>query len=520
MKVLTSYIGGRWHEASAGFVPLVDPSTEEVLAQASSDGLDLAAGLEFARQRGGPALRELTAAQRAELLAAISKALYGHREELIELSMANTGSTRKDAKFDIDGGNFVFSHYAELGREVGERRFFVDGDGVQLGRSSRFWGQHLLLPRRGAAVHINAFNFPVWGFAEKAACALLVGMPVITKPATSSALVTHRCVEIIIEAGILPDGALSLICGSTGNLLDLLGSQDVLAFTGSASTARSLRSKANLLAESTRVNIEADSLNAAVLGPDVESDGETWAVFVNDVVREMIQKTGQKCTAVRRIFVPAERLDAVQRALTAHLAETVVGNPRESSVNMGPLATAQQLREAVEGVAKLQQDAELIHGDGRQIDGVGCPAGRGFFFGPALLRAADAAAATMIHRHEVFGPVATLLPYDGTAREAAELVALANGSLVTSIYSNELGYLADYLAHGGSSAGRLYIGSEKVAAQLPGSGVAMPQTLHGGPGRAGGGEELGGLRGLGLYLQRVALTGDRAIVDRLAGLRG
>jgi oxepin-CoA hydrolase/3-oxo-5,6-dehydrosuberyl-CoA semialdehyde dehydrogenase len=520
MKVLTSYVGGRWYEASSGFTPLVDPSTEEVLAQASSDGLDFEAALDFARGQGGAALRELSVTQRAELLGAVSKALYKRREELIELSLANTGSTRKDAKFDIDGGTFALSYYAELGREIGERRYLVDGDGAQLGRSSRFWGQHLLVPRTGAALHINAFNFPVWGFSEKAACALLAGMPVITKPASSSALVTHRCVEIIVEAGILPGGALSLICGSTGDLVDRLGAQDVLAFTGSASTAQSLRNKPNLLAESTRVNIEADSLNAAVLGPDIEPDSETWAVFVNDVVREMTQKTGQKCTAVRRIFVPRERLDAVQEVLSERLGETVVGDPREPAVTMGPLATAQQLRDAVEGVARLRHEAELAHGDGERSGGVGSTDGRGYFFGPVLLRAADATAATTIHHHEVFGPVASLMAYDGSARQAAELVSLANGSLVTSLYSNELGFLADYLARGGATSGRLYIGSEKVAAQLPGSGVAMPQTLHGGPGRAGGGEELGGLRGLGLYLQRVALTGDRAIVERLAGLRG
>ena len=519
MKRLRSFVEGRWHEADSGFVPLFNPSTEETIAEASSAGIEFRKCLDYARQKGRAALAELSIADRGALLAAMSKALYERRSELIELSVQNTGATRRDTKFDLDGATFTLSFYGSLGKTLGDRRTFVDGDGVQLGRSARFWGQHLLLPLDGAAVHINAFNFPAWGFAEKAACALLAGMPVITKPATSSALVTERCVEIITEAGILPDGVLSLICGSTGNLLDLLGPQDVVAFTGSADTSRKLRVKENLLRSCARFNIEADSLNAAVLGPDVDPSSETWAVFLNDVVREITQKTGQKCTAVRRILVPNERIDEVQGALVERLGEVVTGDPRDASVTMGPLATAQQLQDAVEGVATLQQDAKLVLGKGKRVEGVGAQPGKGYFFAPTLLRADDASAAGQVHEHEVFGPVSTLLPFDGSAGEAARAVALGNGSLVTSIYSNDQAFLAGYLARGGSTSGRLYIGSEKVAAQLPGSGVAMPGMLHGGPGRAGGGAELGGLAGLQLYLQRVAVTGDRALIDRLGGLK-
>jgi oxepin-CoA hydrolase/3-oxo-5,6-dehydrosuberyl-CoA semialdehyde dehydrogenase len=519
MKTLRSFVEGKWYEASDGFQTLLDPCTEEPIARASSAGLDFGAALEFARRSGQEGLRALNFGERAELLSAMAKVLHEHRDELIALSLRNTGTTRKDAKFDIDGGTFTLAHYAALGREMGQSRHLADGEGVKLGQSSRFWGQHVLLPIRGAAVLINAFNFPVWGFAEKAACALLAGVPVIVKPATSSAFLTERSIEIIVEAGIVPPGLLSLICGGTGDLLDLLGGQDVLAFTGSAATAMTLRQKQNLLAASTRVNIEADSLNAAVLAPDVDPSSETWAVFIRDVVREMTQKTGQKCTAVRRILVPAVRADAVRDRLSEELGEVVTGNPLDSSVNMGPLATARQLADAIEGVARLREQTDLVFGDGQRVEGVGNTAGTGFFFAPTLLEATDASAASLVHELEVFGPVATLIPYDGTAAEAASLVARGEGSLVTSLYSNEIDFVSSYLAEGGSSSGRLYLGSEKVAGLLPGSGVAMPQLMHGGPGRAGGGQELAGLKGLELYLQRVALTGDRVLVERLAGLR-
>jgi len=519
MKTLRSFVEGKWYEATEGFQTLVNPCSEEPVARASSAGVDHARALEFARRVGRNELRTLTFTERAEMLSAMSKVLHGHRDELIALSLRNTGTTRKDAKFDIDGGTFTLAHYAALGREIGQVRHLADGDGVKLGQSSRFWGQHVLVPLSGAAVLINAFNFPVWGFAEKAACALLAGVPVIVKPATSSAMLTERCIEIVIEANVLPPGLLSLVSGSTGDLLDLLGGQDVLAFTGSASTALALRQKKNLLASSTRVNIEADSLNAAVLGPDVDPSSETWAVFVRDVIREMTQKTGQKCTAVRRILVPSGLLDAVRERLCEDLGDVVTGNPLDPSVKMGPLASAQQLDDVIGGVARLGEETQRVFGSGERVEGAGNPAGTGFFFGPTLLEASDGSGARLVHDLEVFGPVATLIAYDGTPVEAATLVARGQGSLVTSLYSNDLEFVSGYLAEGGSTSGRLYLGSEKVAGLLPGSGVAMPQLLHGGPGRAGGGQELAGLKGLELYQQRVALSGDRVMVEKLAGLR-
>jgi len=519
MKTLPSYVQGEWFSANDSFASLVDPCSEEPLAQLSSAGVDFGAVLEYARQRGRAALGELTPAQRGAVLLEMSRALHAKREELIELSVANSGATRKDAKFDIDGATFSLAHYGHLGEELGDRRILTDGDGIQLGRSSRFWGEHALLPLHGVAVHINAFNFPAWGWAEKAACALLAGMPVVTKPASSTALVAHRCIEILVEAAVVPEGALSLICGNTGDLLDRLGAQDVLAFTGSADTALKLRSKTNLLASSTRVNIEADSLNAAVLGPDVAPGSESWELFLRDVVRELTQKSGQKCTAVRRILVPQDRLDDLRDALCERLEGYVTGNPRDASVNMGPLATASQLDDAVRGVAQLRESAKLVFGEGTRVEGAGNPAGKGYFFAPTLLQVVNATDDGPVHRHEVFGPVGTLLPYDGSATQAATSVGLAQGTLVCSVYSDDAAFLSDYLVHGGATTGRLYFGSEKVAAQLPGSGVVMPHLVHGGPGRAGGGEELGGLRGLSLYLQRVAVSGDRAMIERMTGKR-
>ncbi len=518
MKTLRSYVCGRWHEASSGFATLVNPSTEEEIARASSEGIDFGEVLACAREKGGPALRAMTFAQRSGLLKEMSRVLREHRDELLDLSRQNNGTTTPDGSFDIDGGGGTLAWYAMAGKRLGDRSFLTEGDGVQLAKTEAFWGQHILVPRQGVAVHINAFNFPVWGFAEKAACALLAGMPVITKPATATALTTERAIEIIVEAGILPEGALQLIVGSTGDLLDRLGPQDVLAFTGSADTARMLRSKDNLLASCTRVNVEADSLNAAVLGPDAAAGSPTFDLFVKDVAREMTQKTGQKCTAVRRILVPADRADEVQQALTARLDKVVVGNPADPSVRMGPLATANQLEDALRGIAELEKGARVVYGGAKRTDGAGAPEGKGFFLPPTLLRSDDAKNAGPVHEREVFGPVATLLSYDATPHEAAEIMAMGGGTLVTSVYSDDAGWIGEFLARGATATGRVYLGSEASAAEGPGSGAALPQTLHGGPGRAGGGEELGGLVGVKLYLQRVAIQGSRALVDELAGV--
>ncbi len=515
MHTLPSYVAGRWHTASDGFVEIHDPATEEEIARVSSVGIDFAEALEFAREHGGRALRAMSFGERAEGLLAAAKALHAHRDELLELSMRDSGVTRKDAKFDVDGASGTLSFYGYLGREIGDRRILFDGEGVALGRSARFWGRHAFVPRQGVALHINAFNFPAWGFAEKAAQAWLAGMPVITKPATSTAWVTQRAVEIIIEAGVLPEGALSIICGSTGDLLTHLGSQDVLAFTGSATTGNRLRSTPNLLERSVAVNIEADSLNATVLAPDAAPGSETWGLFLREVSREITQKAGQKCTAVRRIFVPRDRIGEVREALIERLEGTVVGNPFDASVTMGALATASQLADATQGCAELGRVARLVHGTGERTDGVGSPAGKGWFLAPTLFEADDFRSATVAHEREVFAPVSTLLPYDGSADEAMEGVGLGGGTLVTAIYGDDETWVQAALEAGGCHSGRFYLGSEKMAEQALGSGIALPQSQHGGPGRAGGGAELGAERGIRLYQQRVALQGSRRMVDEL-----
>ncbi len=455
MKTLKSYVYGTWHEATTGLVPLLNPSTEEVVAMAGSDGVDFGAVLAYARDKGGPALRGMTFAERGALLKEMSKVMREYRDELLALSAQNNGTTIPDGSFDVDGASGTLAYYAMQGKILGDRRLLAEGDGVQLAKTEAFWARHALVPRPGVAVHINAFNFPAWGLAEKAACALLAGMPVVTKPATATALVAERMVELFVAAGFLPEGALQLIAGGTGDLLDRLTANDVLAFTGSADTALRLRSRGPVMGANVRCNVEADSLNAAILGPDVAEGSATWNLFLKDVRREVTQKAGQKCTAVRRIFVPAGRIDALEAALAAQLAEVVTGDPADPSVRMGPLASAQQLRDAEAGVAELAKTARIVHGTGRRADGTGAPAGKGFFFPPTLLRCDDARRAGAVHEREVFGPVATLLPYDGSAAEAAELVALGGGTLVTSAYSDDAAWAGELVARGAGGTGRV-----------------------------------------------------------------
>ncbi|MEO7973462.1 MAG: 3,4-dehydroadipyl-CoA semialdehyde dehydrogenase [Thermoanaerobaculia bacterium] len=513
MRTLRSHLCGQWYEAGRDFQTLLNPSTEEPLARASSTGADIPGALSWARERGGPALRALTFAERGEILKALGKRLREHREELLALSSANNGSTATDGAFDLDGAGGALAFYGGLGISLGGRRVLADGDGTALARNENFWSAHALVPRQGVAIHINAFNFPAWGFAEKFACSFLAGMPTITKPATATALVTSRMIELVVESGLLPEGALQLIIGSTSDLLDRLGPQDVVAFTGSAATALMLRQRPLILETGVRFNVEADSLNAAVLGPDVHAGSPTFERFVQDVAREITQKAGQKCTAVRRIVVPKAIEDPVVEALISRLAAVVTGDPADPTVTMGPLAHGGQLRDALDGIAELLATAELVHGSGGRAVGVGASEGKGFFLEPTLLRSNHPREKTPVHWREVFAPVSTLLPYSGTASEAAELVSLGGGSLVSSLYSDDAEWAGDYLSHGGAFQGRIYFGS--ATSEGYGSGAALPQSLHGGPGRAGGGEELGGIAGLRLYQQRVALQGTRARVDAL-----
>ena len=518
MIALRSFLGGRWVAGQGALHTLVNPATEEPLAQAGSGGIDLGAALEFARRRGGPALRELTFAQRGALLKAACDLLTAHREELLDLAVANGGNTRSDAKFDVDGATFTLAAYADIGKALGEARVLVDGEGVTLGRSPRFHGQHLMVPRRGVAVHINAFNFPAWGTAEKAAVALLAGMPVLFKPATSSALVAHRMMELLAEKAMLPEGALSLLVGSVGDLLHHLEPQDVVAFTGSSDTGAKIRSLESVIRNSVRVNVEADSLNAAVLGVDVEPGSETYELYLKDVVRDMTQKAGQKCTAIRRVLVPAARAERLRDDLIERLRAVTVGNPAHDGVRMGPVATADQQRDVRAGIDLLARDGRLVFGTAESKP-VGVPEGKGFFVSPALVELEAGADGVHVHSHEVFGPAATVIPYAGGPTEAAELVSRGRGGLVSSVYSEDQAFVTEVVLELAPYHGRIFLGSAKIAEMSPGPGTVLPQLVHGGPGRAGGGEELGGRRGLAFYMQRVALEGSRPVIEKVAGIK-
>ena len=514
---LASWVCGRWVEGQGSATPLVDPTSEAVLAEATTAGLDMRAAVEHARTRGLPALQELTFAQRGELIQRAMKALHERRDELLDLSILSGGNTRGDAKFDVDGGINTLSWYAKLGEQLGAARWLVDGEGTQLGRTPRYWGQHLLVPRRGVAVHVNAFNFPAWGLCEKAAVAWLAGAPVIVKPATATALLAHRIAELLVEAAVLPEGAFSCVVGSAGDLLEHLGPQDVIAFTGSSDTAATLRGSSSVVRRGTRLNVEADSLNSAVLGPDVDDGADTFDLFLKDVAREMTQKAGQKCTAIRRIFVPADKLETAREALIEALRQVKVGNPARDEVRMGPLATAAQLRDIGAGIERLRGVARPVFGDGTRGSLVDVPEGKGYFVSPLLLQVeGDAAAAAPVHAHEVFGPVATLLPYSGKAADAARLVALGEGSLVASVYTDSPEFASELGIGLAPWSGRVSLATSKVGEAVLGPGAVLPQLLHGGPGRAGGGEELGGARGLALYLQRTAFQGYKPVLEKLA----
>ncbi|HEY2516836.1 MAG TPA: 3,4-dehydroadipyl-CoA semialdehyde dehydrogenase [Polyangiaceae bacterium] len=512
---LQSHLEGKWVGGTGKGAVLVNPATEEPIAQCSTEGVDFGRAISFARERGGAALRAMTFGARGEMIRAMSRALHAHRDELIGLAIANGGNTRSDAKFDIDGAIGTLAAYADVAQELGDARVLVDGDATQLGRSARLFGQHVFVARQGVAVHVNAFNFPAWGLAEKAAVALLAGMPVVSKPATSTALVAHRIAKIFVDEKLLPEGALSLVCGSAGDMLDHLGGQDVLAFTGSSQTGVLLRGGKSVLAHSVRVNVEADSLNAALLGPDVEEGSELWNLFVGDVARDMTQKTGQKCTAIRRVYVPKGKVEAVLEALRERLAAIKVGDPSREETNMGPLATAQQLADVRAGIAKLETCAKIAFG-AKSDPAAGT---KGFFQAPVLLSGPEPKASDAVHNHEVFGPVVTVMPHDGSAEDAARLVGAGGGGLVASVYADEKDFVSKCVLGIAPFHGRVTLGSTKTAAQSIPPGTVLPTLIHGGPGRAGGGEELGGRRGLAFYMQRVALQGDRALLEVVSGKR-
>ena len=510
---LRSYLGGEWVIGSGDGASLVNPSTEEVVARASSEGLDLAAALRWTRETGGAALRAHSISERGEWLKKLAALIYEHRDELIECGLTNAGNTRGDAKFDVDGASAVLQYYGELAAGLGDGPWLRDGDPVNLGSSNRLAGQHVLVPVEGAAVLINAYNFPAWGMIEKAACAWLAGVPVLTKPATATALLAHRLVEIIVESGILPEGAISQLTGAAGDLLHHVDERDCVAFTGSSGTGAWIRELENVRQRSVKLNVEADSLNAAILGPDVEGE-ETFDLFAGDVFRDMTQKAGQKCTAIRRIFVPESRVDRVKEALIERLVDVRIGDPAVDGVRMGPLASASALRDVLAGMDKLAGDAKVAWRGEASFERRDEFKDKGYFCAPTLFEVEAGAPADAVHEVEVFGPCSTIIPY----RDEAELFAQVRrggGGLVASIYTDDRKFLKSAVTGVAPFHGRLYLGSKKMAGGAMGPGTAMPQLKHGGPGRAGGGEELAGERGVHFYMQRVALQGYGPLVEWL-----
>jgi 3,4-dehydroadipyl-CoA semialdehyde dehydrogenase len=512
-ELLANYLGGRWLAGTGAGTPLYDPVLGTELVRVDATGLDLAAALRFARASGGKALRALTYRERAGLLARVVDVLKANRDDYYAIACANSGTVRADSAIDIDGAIYTLGTYARLGAALPDAHALIDGEDVSLAKDGSFQVRHLMVPTRGVAVFINAFNFPAWGLWEKAAPALLSGVPVVVKPATATAWLAQRMVHDIVAANVLPEGALSIVCGSGRALLDALEPGDVLSFTGSAETAATIRSHPAVCERSVRVNIEADSLNAALLLPGEPVTSEAGESLVREVVRELTVKSGQKCTAIRRILVPESHFDAVAAAISSRLAAVTVGNPRNGRVQMGALVNRSQWLTVREGLDRLKTQTEVLH-DGATQPLVDADPAVACCLGPTLLGARAADAADLVHALEVFGPVATLMPYRDLDH-AHRLIRRGQGSLVVSLYGSDDRSLAHSALELADLHGRVHVVSPAAAASQTGHGNVMPQSLHGGPGRAGGGEELGGLRALAFHHRRTAIQAHGAVLSAL-----
>ncbi|ABD86257.1 phenylacetic acid degradation bifunctional protein PaaZ [Rhodopseudomonas palustris] len=512
---LESFVQGQWR-AGRDRIEIRSAVTGNVVAEATSGGLDLRQALAYGRDTGGAHLRRLSFHQRAELLKKLASYLGERKEQLYKLSFA-TGATRGDALIDVDGGIGTLLVYAGKGRrELPNATFLLDGAVEPLSKGGNFAGRHIVTPLRGVALHINAFNFPCWGLLEKLAPALLAGVPVISKPATVTAYVAHALARMIAESQILPEGALQFLVGSTDDLFEHLTCQDVVSFTGSAATSQALQRHPVIAREAVRFIAERDSLNAAILAPDAAPGTPEFDLFVKEVAKEMTVKAGQKCTAIRRALLPAAHLDAAIAALRTRLASVTIGNPELDNVRMGPLVGLDQRRDVLAHVATLRQEAELVAGDPDNFEIEGADARRDAFLPPLLLHCADPARATAVHEVEAFGPVCTLMPY-GDLAEAITLTNRGGGSLVASVYTHDADTAAELVFGVGAFHGRLVLIDRDCGKEQTGHGSPMPQLLHGGPGRAGGGEELGGLRSLAHYMQRTALQGSPAMLSAITG---
>lgn len=515
VKQLKNYAEGKWIAAKDGD-QLFNAITGDAIYTASSQGLDFGAMMNYARKVGGPALRKLTFHQRGRMLKALAMYLMERKDYFYQIS-SYTGATKVDSWIDIEGGIGNLFANASLRRQFPDERFYVDGEAAKLSKNGTFIGHHIMVPREGVAIHINAFNFPVWGMLEKIAVNLLAGVPAIVKPATLTSYLTEAVFEEIIKSGILPEGSLQLICGSARGILDHIENGDVVTFTGSASTGQQLKAHPRIVSEAVPFNLEADSLNCCVLGPDVKTDMPEFDIFIKEVAREITTKAGQKCTAIRRIIVPADKVEDVQIALGKRLMGTTIGDPSVEGVRMGPLAGISQREEVHEKVMQLAKSQQIVIGDLDNFEVVGADKKKGAFFAPLVFLNTDPFKNTDCHNVEAFGPVSTIIPYNGLD-EAIELARMGKGSLVCSLITHNDDIARDFVLGAASMHGRILILNNDCAKESTGHGSPMPLLVHGGPGRAGGGEEMGGKRGVLHYLQRTAIQGSPTTIGRVTSV--
>jgi len=516
MIKLGNYISGKWIDGDGDGQLLFNAVTGAPIASATTKGIDFAAAVNYARTIGNPALRKMTFQERGRMLRALAIYLLERKDIFYKISY-QTGATKIDSWIDIEGGIGNLFSNASLRRKLPDETFTLDGDPINLGKQNTFMGHHILVPKEGVAIHINAYNFPIWGMLEKIAVNLLAGVPAIVKPATVTSYLTEAVVKEIIASGILPQGALQLICGSAGDLLNHVMSQDVVTFTGSAHTGLMLKSHPTVLSESVPFNMEADSLNCIVLGDDVVPGQAEWDLFIKEVKKEMTVKAGQKCTAVRRIFVPENKMEDVWKALKTELEKTLIGNPLNEKVRMGSLAGNDQRNEVKAQVQKLLASSEILYGSMDSVAVVDADEHIGAFISPMLLLNKTPFTSEEPHNIEAFGPVSTIMPYN-TMDEAIELSKKGKGSLCSSIITNSSANAKAYVLGAASYHGRILVLNNECAKESTGHGSPLPLLVHGGPGRAGGGEEMGGLRGIRHYLQRTAIQGSPSMITAISNV--
>ncbi len=510
---LENYVSGKWIVGDGEGTALYDAVNGKHIATASAEGLDYAAILKYGREVGNPALRKMTFHERGRMLKALAFHLLERKKKFYELSYS-TGATKTDSWIDIEGGIGNLFAYSSLRRQFPDESYYVDGDYAPLSKGGSFIGHHIMVPKEGVAVHINAFNFPIWGMLEKIAVNLLAGVPALVKPSPIGSYLTQAMVKEIIASQILPEGALQLLCGDAHDLINHVQSQDVVTFTGSAATGKLLRANKRIIEEAVPFNMEADSLNACVLGPDVMPEDPEFDLFVKEVQREITVKCGQKCTAVRRILVPEDRLEDVQIALANRLAKTSIGDPRLEGVRMGSLASREQLERVKASIKQLLSTSEMVYGQVDKVEVMGEGVDKGAWISPILLRNLQPLKHQNIHEVEAFGPVSTLMPYKDLD-EAIAISKMGKGSLVSSFASYNDEHARRFILGAASHHGRILVLNRDCAKESTGHGSPMPLLSHGGPGRAGGGEEMGGKRGVMHYLQRTAIQGSPTSISHI-----